>query len=197
MGEGRVSRFSTVRHFHPRHTSSLATTEVSSPFVRKRTRSRWNAQSSKPFSFLWKKKKKKKRDLEARHPSVDRIRTIRYSTIREIYVDDAGDSFSNDGRRREREERMDSFHEIRVGWNRVKGWVDRWRNKRSNEVRNGFDGEDPRIRQRNFVDWQRNNDGISSVDRGDVPSCCLCKRNGLKGNLFAIRINDSNRNFQY
>lgn len=79
----------------------------------------------------------------------------------------------------------------------MKGWVDRWRNKRSNEVRNGFDGEDPRIRQRNFVDWQRNNDGISSVDRGDVPSCCLCKRNGLKGNLFAIRINDSNRNFQY
>lgn len=66
------------------------------------------------FFVPLKKKKKKKRDLEARHPSVDRIRTIRYSTIREIYADDAGDSFSNDGRR-EREERMDSFHEIRVG----------------------------------------------------------------------------------
>lgn len=62
----RVSRFSTVRHFHPRHELARHATEVSA-FVRKRVRGRDEtsaAQSSKNLSRPFKKRKK---DLEARY----------------------------------------------------------------------------------------------------------------------------------
>lgn len=56
----------------------------------------------------------------------------------------------------------------------------------------------PRIRQRNFVDRQTNDDGISvDIAIEMCPRVVSVNGNGLKGNLFAIRINDSNRNSQY